>query len=121
MDTVRIYEIMCTLNDNMTDSETVFRHLDGYLQEIRNGEATEETVAILAQGTVFRNGGDWKFRLPAMRDVLGYTGETRLRFLEDEFSYDPMNPDYTVWEIGGEETPEIAAEFLAFLEGLRDE
>lgn len=118
MNTVTIYEIMCTLNSNMAETETVFRNMAGLLEDIRQETANEETVAILATGTVIKNGESWKFRLPAMRDVLGYTGVPRLRFIEDESTFNPMDPKYIIWEIFGEEKPEIAEEFLEFLGGL---
>lgn len=118
MNTVTIYEIMCTLNSNMVETETVFHNMAWYLEDIRQEQANEETIAILATGTVIKNGESWKFRLPAMRDVLGYTGEPRLRFIEDESTFNPMDPNYILWYIFGEEKPEIAEEFIIFLGGL---
>lgn len=118
MNTVTIYEIMCTLNSNMVETEMVFHNMAGYLEDIRQKQANDETIAILATGTVIKNGESWKFRLPAMRDALGYTGEPRLRFIEDENAFNPMDPNYILWYIFGEEKPEIAEEFLEFLCGL---
>lgn len=115
MDTVVIYETMCTLNGNMVEPEELFRNLAGYLEDIRQKQANEETIAILATGTVIKNGESWKFRLPVMRDVLGYTGVLILRFIEDESAFNPMDLKYIIWEIFGEEKPEIAEEFLEFL------
>lgn len=99
MNTFKIEDIKTSLNNWAVGDFQIFKNLRHYIQDIVNGNADEEIIAVLSTMDIIEGFRGWQIMLPKTVDVLNSNLEKAIKFYEWKEDFDYSNGTPVVWQI----------------------